>query len=134
MEVTTLKNTQTKVIRCEKKTTETVSSIHLTADFYEPQFIENPKEIRKILYNAAQASNNTPLKCAIHKFPVCGITGVIILAESHISIHTWPEHNYLALDIFTCGKHSQPEKALEYLKSVFRPRWVKVQYVERGQV
>ncbi|MDD5730355.1 MAG: adenosylmethionine decarboxylase [Candidatus Omnitrophica bacterium] len=109
-------------------------SVHVTADFESPKFIEGVKEIKKILLEAAKAANNTPLKTAIHKFPVQGITGVILLAESHIAIHTWPEHDYLAIDIFTCGRKTEPYKALEYLKKKFCPKKVKVRQITRGRV
>ncbi len=109
-------------------------SIHLTADFFEPaKFIEDPKELRKVLYGAAKAANNTPLKSAIYKFPVQGITGVILLAESHISVHTWPEHGFLAVDIFTCGRETKPVRAFEYLKEVFCPKKVKIRHIRRGR-
>ncbi|MCM8791924.1 MAG: adenosylmethionine decarboxylase [Candidatus Omnitrophica bacterium] len=108
-------------------------SIHLTADFYAPAyFVEDEDELQKILFEAARQSNSTPLKVAIHKFPVQGITGVILLAESHISLHTWPEYGYAAVDVFTCGKNAQPIKALEYLKNVFCPKKVKIRHVRRG--
>ncbi|MBI4706825.1 MAG: adenosylmethionine decarboxylase [Candidatus Omnitrophica bacterium] len=110
-------------------------SIHLTADFISPKiFIEDAEELENILYQAAFAANNTPLKAVVHKFPVQGITGVILLAESHISIHTWPEHDYVAVDIFTCGEKTQPLKALEYLKKKFLPEKVKFEEVRRGKI
>jgi S-adenosylmethionine decarboxylase len=111
---------------------KTVFSVHLTADFYAPKFIEDPRKLRKILYDAAKAANNTPLKTTVYKFPVQGITGVILLAESHIAIHTWPESNYMAVDIFTCGHKTRPVGALEYLKEVFCPQKVKIRHIRRG--
>jgi S-adenosylmethionine decarboxylase len=107
-------------------------SVHLIADFESPKFIEDPKEIRRILWGAALAAKNTPLKTSIHKFPLQGITGIVLLAESHIAIHTWPESKYMAVDIFTCGKKSMPYKALEYLKQKFMPRKVKSMLIKRG--
>ncbi len=108
-------------------------SVHLIADFECPKFIDDEEEIERILYEAAKAANNTPLKTSVHQFPMQGVTGVILLAESHISIHTWPEHNYLAIDIFTCGRQTKPQAALEYFKSVFMPTRVKTQLIERGR-
>jgi len=107
--------------------------VHLLADFRAPKFIEDPKWIKKVLWQAAKAANNTPLRASVHKFPVQGVTGVVILAESHIAIHTWPEHNYIAIDIFTCGENTRPYSALEYLKKAFNPKKVKVQLIERGR-
>ncbi|MBI4981889.1 MAG: adenosylmethionine decarboxylase [Candidatus Omnitrophica bacterium] len=110
-------------------------SVHLTADFISPKvFIEDAQELEDVLYGAALAANNTPLKAVVHKFPVQGITGVILLAESHISVHTWPEHDYVAIDIFTCGEKTQPLKALEYLKKKFLPEKVKFEEVIRGKI
>lgn len=109
-----------------------VPSVHLIADLEAPRVIENPRKIRQILLEAAKAANNTALKTTIHKFPVQGVTGVVLLAESHIAIHTWPEYNYLAVDIFTCGTQTKPYKALEYLKKVFCPRRSKVRLIKRG--
>jgi len=110
-----------------------VSSVHLIADFISPRNkIEDAGEIEQLLYEAAKAAKNTPLKTAIHKFPVQGVTGVILLAESHIAIHTWPEHDYISIDIFTCGKTTKPYNALEYLKKKFSPREIKVKEIKRG--
>jgi len=108
-------------------------SLHVTADFHSPKFTEDPQELERILYAAAKAANNTPLQVTVYKFPVQGITGVILLAESHIAIHTWPEHEYMAVDIFTCGKETRPIRALEYLKEVFQPKQVKIRHIRRGK-
>lgn len=109
-------------------------SVHLLADLEAPHFIEDPAKLRRVLWQAALEANNTPLKTSIHKFPGQGITGIVILAESHIAIHTWPECNYLAVDIFTCGKNSRPYKALEYLKQHFQPTKVKIMFIKRGRL
>ena len=107
-------------------------SLHLISDFKSPEFIEDTQRIKQILWKAAKIANNTPLKVAVHKFPNQGITGVVILAESHIAIHTWPEYGYLAIDIFTCGKKTRPYAALEYFKKIFSPKKVKIKLIERG--
>ena len=99
---------------------------------YIKKIIENSKEIEKILITAAKKSGNTPLEVTIHKFSPQGITGVVLLAESHIALHSWSEFNYLAIDIFTCGDKAKPEKALEYLKKKFKPKKVVIQKITRG--
>lgn len=109
-------------------------SVHLLADLEAPVFVEDPKKLRKILWQAALAARNTPLKTSIHKFTGQGITGIVILAESHIAIHTWPECAYMAVDIFTCGKQSMPYRALEYLKEQFKPKKVKIMFIKRGKI
>jgi S-adenosylmethionine decarboxylase len=105
---------------------------HLIVDFWFGKKIENPRRLEKILIEAAKKTGNTPLKFSYHKFNPHGITGVLLLAESHIAVHSWPEFNFLAIDIFTCGNKAMPEKALKYLKRIFKPKKVKVLKVERG--
>lgn len=80
------------------------AGIHLIAEFWYGKIIEKPKELERILITAAKKAKNIPLKVSIHKFAPQGITGVVLLAESHIALHSWPELNYLAIDIFTCGE------------------------------
>ncbi len=71
--------------------------------------------IRTILTTAAKLSGATLLNLITHHFEPQGITGLALLAESHISIHTWPESGYAAVDVFTCGEHTDPEKACEVI-------------------
>lgn len=106
--------------------------IHLIADFWHGENIEDPKKIKEILLGAVKASNNTLLKIATHKFQPQGITGFVLLAESHIAIHSWPEFNYMAIDIYTCGDKASPDKALEYLRKELKPKKLKVRKIKRG--
>lgn len=108
------------------------AGIHLLAEFWGAKTIENSKKIENILISAARESGNTPLKVSIHKFSPRGITGVILLAESHIALHSWPEMDYLAIDIFTCGNKAMPQKALNYLKEKFQPKKVEIKKIKRG--
>ena len=108
------------------------AGVHLLADFWYGKIIEDQKKIEKILVLAAKKANNTPLEVTIHKFSPQGITGVVLLAESHIALHLWPEINYVAIDIFTCGEKATPQKALAYLKKVFKPKRVEIQKIKRG--
>jgi len=115
-----------------KKKKQKYVGVHLLVEFWGGKIIENPKEIKRILIEAAKRAKNIPLKVAIHKFNPWGITGVVLLAESHLSIHTWPEINYVAIDIFSCGEKAMPYKALEYLKKEFKPKKVKIKEIKRG--
>lgn len=123
-------------VKANKKPTvhteQKFSGIHLIAEFWYGKIIEDPKKIREILITAVRKMNNSPLKVAIHKFQPQGITAVVLLAESHIALHSWPEFNYLAIDIYTCGDKATPEKALEYLKKEFQPKKVKIKKIKRG--
>jgi S-adenosylmethionine decarboxylase len=108
------------------------AGVHLLAEFWYPKNIEDEKEIEKILIEAAKRSGSTPLEVIAHKFKPRGITGVVLLAESHISVHSWPEINYLAIDLFTCGNKAKPMKALEYLKEQYQPGRTEIKQIIRG--
>ena len=105
---------------------------HWLIEFWGAKIIEDSKKVEKILIVAAKKAKNTPLKVVIHKFNPKGITGVVLLAESHIALHSWPEIDYLAIDIFTCGKKSFPGKALNYFKKEFKPKKVVTTKIKRG--
>jgi S-adenosylmethionine decarboxylase len=105
---------------------------HLIVDFWSGKKIEDPKKLGRVLIEAAKKAGNTPLEFSYHKFNPHGITGVLLLAESHIAFHSWPEFNFLAIDIFTCGNKAFPEKALKYLKRIFKPKRVKIWKLNRG--
>ena len=110
------------------------AGIHLIAEFWYGKIINDPKKIKEILIEAVKRANNTPLKVAIHKFQPQGITGIVLLAESHIALHTWPEFNYVAIDIYTCGDKAAPEKALDYLQKQFKPKKVEIKKIKRGKI
>jgi S-adenosylmethionine decarboxylase len=105
---------------------------HLIAEFWGAKDIEDIKEVKNILIGAAKASGTSALKVSTYKFNPQGVTGIVLLAESHISIHSWPEYDYLAIDIFTCGDKARPLKALEYLREKYQPKKVEVQQIARG--
>ena len=110
------------------------SGVHLIVDFWYGKKIEDSKELERILIGAAEAANNTVLNIAIHKFEPQGITGILLLAESHIAFHAWPEFDYIAIDIYTCGEATSPEKALNFLKKELCPRKTKIKKLKRGRV
>ncbi|MDP1538848.1 MAG: adenosylmethionine decarboxylase [bacterium] len=110
------------------------AGIHLIAEFWNGKIIEDPKEIKKILAEAVKKAKSAPLEIAIHKFSPQGLTGVVLLEESHIAIHTWPEINYVAIDIFTCGEKAMPRRALEYLKKTFKPKKIEIKELKRGKL
>lgn len=108
--------------------------IHLIAEFWSGKIIEDPKKIKKILFEAVKKAKNTPLKIVIHRFNPQGITGIVLLAESHLAIHSWPEIDYIAVDIFTCGENAMPQKALEYLRKQFQPKKIEIKKIKRGLI
>src|SRR5437763_9492825 len=84
-------------------------------DGCEPGRLADPKRIRRWLLEAAVAAGATVLADEVFDFQNGGTSGFVLLAESHISIHTWPEHGYAAVDIYTCGAHTVPGAACTYL-------------------
>lgn len=72
--------------------------------------------LRTTITTAAKRAGATLLNLITHRFEPQGVTGLALLAESHISIHTWPESGYAAVDVFTCGDHTMPEKACAVLR------------------
>ena len=87
--------------------------------------------IRKTLEEAVQKAKAFLLDIKVHRFQPQGISGVAVVAESHISIHTWPEYGYAAVDVFTCGD-TDPEAAVEYIRQVLKPQRTKEWKIERG--
>jgi len=79
--------------------------------------LDDEPYIREMLVNAATLAQSTLLDLVSHKFEPQGVTAVAMLAESHISIHTWPELGMAVCDVFTCGDHTSPESAVRYMFS-----------------
>lgn len=88
-------------------------------------------EIREALVDAVNASGATLVAEAFHQFTPQGITGTLVLSESHLAIHTWPEMGYVSLDLYTCGDHCDPLKAVPVLVDFFQPELVRRQYITR---
>jgi S-adenosylmethionine decarboxylase len=110
------------------------AGLHLIAEFWNGKVIEEERELRRILDETVKESESTALETIVHKFEPQGITGVVLLAESHIAMHTWPELKYIAIDLFTCGEKSKPLKALEYLKRELQPQRVEIKKIKRGML
>ncbi len=107
---------------------------HILADFYQARHLTAPDRVKQLLSEAARAANATVLDLKLHDFGEgFGYTGFALLAESHISVHTWPEHDYVAIDIFMCGQ-SDAEKALDVLRAYFAPDDERIQMLDRGQL
>jgi S-adenosylmethionine decarboxylase len=105
---------------------------HIIAEFLECESMDDYEHLEAALCDAAQAANATVIKVMTHKFSPIGMTGIVLLSESHISIHTWPEFGYVAVDIYTCGEHVDVYAAIESLKGFFKPQRVRQIKIERG--
>jgi S-adenosylmethionine decarboxylase len=106
---------------------------HLIIDLYEAERLDDLDHIEATLRRCVTAAGATLLHVHLHHFePNGGVSGVAILAESHISIHSWPEANYAALDVFMCGS-ANPDKCVPVLREAFRSKRVAVSELLRGQ-
>lgn len=107
---------------------------HVLVELWEAVDLDDPKLIEDALLQGARDAGATILHSHFHHFsPYSGVSGVVVLAESHISIHTWPEKKYAAIDIFMCGA-CDPHDALPSIKRAFRPDRVEVQHYRRGVI
>lgn len=106
---------------------------HLIIDVYGGSFLDDLALVEDALRKAVIAAGATLLHIHLHHFtPNSGISGVAVLAESHISIHTWPECGYAALDVFMCGE-ANPHATIEILQDAFAPERIAVEEHLRGQ-
>ncbi|WP_449224785.1 adenosylmethionine decarboxylase [Azospirillum argentinense] len=106
---------------------------HLIVDLWGAERLDELDHVRSTLIESVEVAGATLLHIHLHHFtPNGGISGVAVLAESHISIHTWPERGYAALDIFMCGD-AQPMKAIPVLERAFKPTGVKCDELLRGE-
>lgn len=106
---------------------------HLIVDLWDAERLDDLLHVEATLKECVEAAGATLLHIHLHHFtPNGGVSGVAVLAESHISIHTWPEHGYAALDIFMCGA-AHPHEGIEVLRRAFRPGRLAVDEILRGR-
>jgi S-adenosylmethionine decarboxylase len=107
---------------------------HLIIDVWDGDRLDDLPHVEAALRRCVEAAGATLLHIHLHHFtPNGGISGVAVLAESHISIHSWPERSYAALDVFMCGE-SVPQKAVPVLQEAFATRNVEVREILRGEI
>lgn len=107
---------------------------HLIIDLFGASRLDELEWMEKALRDAVEASEATLLHIHLHHFtPNGGISGVAVLAESHISVHTWPERDFAAFDVFMCGS-ARPEQSIAVLEAAFAPTELKVNELQRGRV
>ncbi len=107
---------------------------HTIAEFYEcnGDILNDVNKIDELLTNAAIECGVTIVEKCFHRFNPYGVSGVVIIAESHISIHTWPEYAYAAVDLFTCGTSCNTKKAYDYLVKAFNSKKSSYNELQRG--
>ncbi len=105
---------------------------HLLLDMWGAGHLDDPDHLGQAMKAAVQAAEATLLHLHLHHFsPSGGVSGVAVLAESHISVHTWPEHGFAAFDIFMCGG-AEPGRAAEALRDALRPARIELTEQRRG--
>ena len=110
------------------------AGMHLLVDLWGAANLDDPKHIDRKLREAAERAGATILHSHFHHFtPNGGVSGVVVLAESHISIHTWPEREFAAVDVFMCGD-CDPRDTLPVLRDAFEPERIDVDEQRRGRV
>ena len=108
------------------------AGLHLLLDLWGAHNLNDPTAVETALRDAAQAAEATVLNVHLHHFsPSGGVSGVLMLAESHIRIHTWPERDFAAIDIFVCGA-CDPYKAVPVLRRAFAAQSIQVTEQRRG--
>ncbi|MCB2186794.1 MAG: adenosylmethionine decarboxylase [Deltaproteobacteria bacterium] len=109
---------------------------HLILELYDcsPQLLDDPAYVARTMTGAVEASGATLIKPFFHQFAPQGVSGVIIISESHFTIHTWPEYGYAALDVFTCGDVIDMNAAAEYLRQGFGAGQVQKMLLTRGML
>ncbi len=107
---------------------------HILAEFYDcnPNILNNETLIETAMTKAAIECGATVVTKNFHMFSPYGVSGVVIIAESHLAIHTWPEYGYAAVDLFTCGVSCDPMVAYEYLKKEFNAQTASCSELKRG--
>ncbi|WP_069791144.1 adenosylmethionine decarboxylase [Cyanobacterium sp. IPPAS B-1200] len=106
---------------------------HLVVDAWEApaDLLNSPERIRQALLDAISAGKATLIDMCVHQFSPHGVTATVTLAESHIAIHTWPEHGYFAADLFFCGA-GQPKEAMKVLQVALEAKKATMREIDRG--
>ena len=107
---------------------------HMLLELYDcnSEVLNSLTAVKNALVEAAQRAQATIVDVVFHEFSPFGISGVVVIAESHLSIHTWPEHRYAAIDIFSCGETLKPAEAAAFLVEQFCAERSSAMEVQRG--
>lgn len=107
---------------------------HILAEYHgcDPLVIGDKEAVRQLMLECARLMNATIVTDVFHSFNPHGVSGVVVIAESHAAIHTWPERGIASVDIFSCGANIKPSAALDFLKQGFRAGRKSVMVIRRG--
>jgi S-adenosylmethionine decarboxylase proenzyme len=123
-------------VKSQQELKDTYLGQHILAEFYgcNSNILNNKELIEKMMTNAAVACGATVVEKKFHMFSPYGVSGVVIISESHLAIHTWPEYGYAAVDLFTCGDTCKPEIAYNYLEKELRADSSSYSELKRGRL
>lgn len=109
---------------------------HLLAEFYDcnPNVLNNPSLVEQHMKDAALACGATIVQSCFHRFNPYGVSGVVVIAESHLAIHTWPELGYASVDLYTCGDECDPLVAFDHLQATLMAGQASYVALKRGMV
>ncbi len=107
---------------------------HILAEFYgcPPEKLNDPVQIKQEMVAAALEAGAEVRETVFHQFSPQGVSGVVVISESHLAIHTWPEFGYAAVDIFTCGQTVDPWVSCDYLKQKLSAQNMTAREIKRG--
>jgi S-adenosylmethionine decarboxylase len=107
---------------------------HVLAEVHgcEPQVLNDIGAVERIMVEAALNAGAEVREVAFHKFSPQGVSGVVVISESHLAVHTWPEHGYAAVDVFTCGEAVNPWDACRHIVQEFGAKQVTASETLRG--
>ena len=108
---------------------------HRILDFWGCSFetLDDLELVRTMFEEGLRLSKATVINVTLHKFSPQGVTGIASIAESHVSIHTWPELGYAAIDVFSCGTTMQVDQLLKHFEAILKPSEKKETRIERGE-
>jgi len=108
----------------------------IVAEFYscDEKLLNDVDFVQKAMVTAAEKAGAHIVTQTFHHFSPHGVSGAVIIAESHLAIHTWPEYGYAAVDLFTCGDQVSSERALHHLRDALRAEQISTMEIHRGQV
>ncbi|CCQ93888.1 S-adenosylmethionine decarboxylase proenzyme [[Clostridium] ultunense Esp] len=109
---------------------------HILVEFYncDNQLLNDTRLIENYMVEAANQAKATVVKSVFHTFNPWGVSGVVVIQESHLTIHTWPEYGYAAVDLFTCGEEVDPWIAFQFLKEKLKAEKTETFEIDRGEV
>lgn len=109
-------------------------AVHLMVDLHDCPYeiLNDVEKLRRSLQEASRIAKTTVLGEAFHRFQPQGVSGVLLVSESHLSVHTWPERNYAAVDIFTCGDRRAARRAIDFIVRALQATSYTIGRTERG--